>query len=80
MNSWAKLGLFAAGVAIGVAAVKLLDTEKAKELCDKAVVTVKDTADNVKNTITSKFAREDVMETIIIDGEEIAEDFIEDIE
>ncbi|MBE6727633.1 MAG: hypothetical protein E7562_03180 [Ruminococcaceae bacterium] len=65
MNSWAKLGLFAAGLAVGAVAVKLLDSEKGKELREKAVEKVKETAGQVK----AKFTKSDDGATIIIDDD-----------
>ena len=72
MNSWAKLGLFAAGIAAGAVAVKLLDSEKGKELRTKAFDKVKETANQVK----AKFSKGDDGATIIIDDDDFDSDVI----
>lgn len=52
MNSaWVKLGFLAAGVAIGVAAVKLLECDKVIVIREDAVSKVKDTAEQAVNAV-----------------------------
>ena len=79
MNSaWAKLGLLAAGVALGVAAVKLLENDKVIVIREQAAAKVKDTAeqaveagksiaDQVKSAVAEKFSKTCEPETIVFD-------------
>lgn len=71
MNSaWVKVGFLAAGVALGVAAVKLLECDKViviredavakvKDTAGQAVNAVKNTAGQIKDAVVDKFAKQD---------------------
>lgn len=73
MNSaLVKLGFLAAGVAIGVAAVKLMESDKVivireeainkvKDTAEQAVNTVRNTADQIKNAVADKIYHDDAI-------------------